>query len=75
MTTNERALGVIAVAAICAALFAWSRWSDADAVASYYRSDYYKYCLQSAANTGATIELALFRCHDDAASVRIAAIR
>jgi hypothetical protein len=71
MTNNEYALAAVAITAAGVALFAWNRWSDADAVARYYRSDYYQSCMTAAAEGGATIELALHRCHDDETSVRI----
>jgi hypothetical protein len=72
MTIKERALGALAIAAICVALFAWRKWSDTEAVAGFYRSEYFKTCLQSAANDGVTVELALYRCQGDKASVKIA---
>jgi hypothetical protein len=71
MTNNEYALAAVAITAAGLALFVWNRWSHAEAVAGYYRSNYYQTCLTSAAESGSTIELALSRCHDDETSVRI----
>ena len=59
---------LVAVAfAICAhlAFSIWKRWSQAEEIVRYYRSDCYKTYVKAAERSGVSVEVALTGCQDD----------
>lgn len=71
----------VLIVTLVAAVIAFGLWQRAvsaerradwaEAVAHYYRGEYYKSCMRAAERSGADMELSLYRCHDDEASIRM----